>query len=248
MATLAMVNTEIAAGPVRLSGVSNEVKVELDAAMLESTVFTSQGWRTFVPGLESSTVDVSGYFDSSPLETGGLAPDAEIWGQLGTAVPVTISPDGTDQDIAYVIPTIRGNVELFGKVGDLAGFGGTMRGTGAVGRGRVLHPATVTRTAGGTGTTAILGTVPTGQSILAAIHVLAVTGTTPQLTVTIQRDDNAGFTTPTTVAVLGPVSAPQATLTTVAGPITPDDRYRVIWTLTGTTPSARFLAAVGVTK
>lgn len=50
------------------------------------------------------------------------------------------------------------------------------------------------------------------------------------------------------MATLGPVSAPTSSLTVVAGPITPDDRYRVTWTLTGTTPTARFAVAVGITQ
>jgi hypothetical protein len=122
-----------------------------------------------------------------------------------------------------------------------------MWGDGILARGQLIHPANVVRSAGGTGSTAILGTVPAGRSLFVSFHVLSMGGTTPALTLTVQRDDNAGFTSPTTVAILGPVSTAQAVLSVVAGAITPDDRYRLVWTLTGTTPTARFGVAVGTT-
>jgi hypothetical protein len=249
MAALVLTDAEIVAGPLRMGGIANEVSLDLEADALDATVFTSQGWKTMVGGLRNATVEASGFYNVDPIETGAVGPDAQLWSELGGAqVPVTLSPTGLDGSVAYIVPTRRGSISLFGKVGNLAPFGSTMWGDGQVARGTLIHPATVLRTTTGNGVGAILGTVPAGRNLLAAIHVLAITGTTPQLTLTVQRDDNAGFTTPTTVATLGPLSAPSSSLTVVAGPITPDDRYRVIWTLTGTTPSARFAVAVGTTN
>lgn len=248
MAALALIDAEIVAGPLRLGGQANEVKLDMSAKELDATVFTSGGWTEVAAGLKMAEIEASGYMNPAPLETGALSPDAQMWNELGGAqVPVTICPTAADLSVAYIVPTRRGKISLFGKVGELAPFGSTMWGDGAAARGQLIHPANVVRSAGGTGSTAVLGTVPAGRSLLAAIHVLAVTGTGPALTITVQRDDNAGFTTPTTVATLGPISAPTAQLTTVVGPITPDDRYRVTWTLTGTTPTARFAVAVGTT-
>ena len=123
-----------------------------------------------------------------------------------------------------------------------------MAGDGVLGRGALIHPASTTRTGNGTGNAVVLGTVATGQRLLVAIHVLTVSGTTPALTLTVQRDDGAGFASPTTVVTTGSLSAPTSSLTVVDGPITPDDRYRVIWTLTGTSPVARFAVAVATTN
>lgn len=248
MTALALIDAEILAGPLRLGGLSNEVKLDLSAKQLDATVFTSAGWAESAAGLKGAEIETSGYMNPTPLETGAVNPDLQMWSELGGAqLPVTICPTAADLSVAYIVPTRRGKVSLFGKVGELAPFGSSMWGDGASARGQLIHPANVTRTAGGTGSTAVLGTVAAGRSLLVAVHVLAVTGTTPALTITVQRDDNAGFTTPTTVATLGPVSAPTAQLTTVVGPITPDDRYRITWTLTGTTPTARFAVAVGIT-
>jgi hypothetical protein len=158
-----------------------------------------------------------------------------------------VSATKADGGVTYVAGFRRGTLMQFGTVGDAIPFSSDMRGDGVVGRGALIHPANVLRTGNGTGTAVVLGTVAAGQSLLASVHVLAVSGTTPALTVTVQRDDGAGFASPTTVATVGPVSAPTSSLTVVAGPVTPDDRYRVIWTLTGTDPSARFAAAVALT-
>lgn len=248
MAALAFLDAEILAGPLRIGARGNMVKLDFDSAKLDTTVFTSGGWEESIQGLKKAEVETSGFFDAAPTETGALAPDAQLWSELGgSQLPVTVSPTGADLSTAYIVPTRRGSISLFGKVGDVAPYASSMWADSGAGRGVLIHPATVTRTTSGTGSTSILGTLATGRSLLVALHVLAVSGTTPALTLTVQRDDNAGFTTPTTVATLGPISAPTAQLTTVAGPITPDDRYRVIWTLTGTTPVARFAVAVGTT-
>lgn len=248
MAALALLDAEILAGPLRLGTVANQVQLGMEADELDTTVFTSGGWMSSIAGLKQSTVEVSGFFDAAPPETGALGPDAQLWSELGGAqLPVTVCPTGADLSVAYIVPTKRGDVTLFGKIGEVAPFASSMWGDGAMARGQLIHPANVVRSAGGTGSTSILGTVAAGRSLLVSIHVLTVTGTSPQLTITVQRDDNAGFASAATAATLGPVAAPTSSLTVVPGPITPDDRYRVTWTLTGTTPTARFAVAVGTT-
>jgi hypothetical protein len=248
MSALALLNAEILAGPLRLGAVANELTLDLETEGKDVTVFASAGWHQLVSGRRSSMIETSGFMDASPTETGAPAPDLQMWSELGGAqVPVTISPQGTDLDVAYMVGTRRGSIELFDKIGEVAPFASSMWGDGLIGRGQLIHPATVLRTAGGTGSTAILGTIPTGKFLVTAIHVVAVAGGSPALTVTIQRDDNAGFSSPTTVTTNGPISSPAAFQFIVPGPISPDDRYRVTWTLTGATPTARFGVAVGIT-
>jgi hypothetical protein len=244
MTAQALIDAELAAGPLRLGGVSNATKLELELAELDATVFTSTGWRAMVGGLKKGMVESSGFMDSTPFETGALAPDAELWNQLGGAqVPVTVSASAADQSVAYILPGRRGKIDLFGKVGELSHYGSTIIGDGATARGALLHPATVTRNSSGSGTIFQLGTVPAGRSVLIALHIFTVSTGTFQLTV--QSDDNAGFTTPTSVANLGPVGAASSVLVTIPGPVT-DDRYRVTWT-PASGAVGRFLAAVGTT-
>lgn len=248
MAVLALTDAEILAGPLRLTGRSNEVDLNLEAAELDVTNFDSGGWKEVIGGIRLASASTAGFYDPGPVETGALNFDAELFSEIGASqIPLTVCPTKTDGGVAYIGGIKRANLALFGKVGDAAPYASDMWGDGPMARGALIHPANVPRTAGGTGTAAILGTVATGRQLLVAIHVLAVSGTTPALTITVQRDDNGGFSSPTTVTTLGPTAVPASSLVAVAGPITPDDRYRITWTLTGTTPSARFGVAVGIT-
>ena len=248
MAVLAFTDAEILAGPLRLTGRSNEIDLTFDGVKLDVTSFDSNGWEECIGGMRSAMAKVAGFYDVGPVETGALNLDQQLLSEVaGSQLPLVVAPTKADGSVAYIAPVKRGNLAVLGTVGDVAPFSSDMWGDGAVARGALIHPANVLRTAGGTGNGVQLGTVATGRQLLVAINVTTVTGTTPALTITVQRDDNAGFTTPTTVTTLGPTAVPTSSLVAVPGPITPDDRYRITWTLTGTTPSARFGVAVGIT-
>lgn len=248
MAVLSLSDAEILAGPLRLTGRSNEVDLTLEAAELDVTTFNSSGWNELLGGIRMARANTAGFYDADVVETGALNFDSELFTELGgTQIPLTVSATKTDGGVAYIGGIKRGSLTQFGEVGEAAPYASEMWGDGVFARGALIHPANVLRTATSTGTAVALGTIATGRSLVAAIHILAVSGTSPQLTVVIQRDDGAGFASPTTVLSVGPVSAPTSQMTVVAGPITPDDRYRVSYTISGTNPSMRFAAAVGIT-
>lgn len=248
MSALVLIDPEVVAGPVRFTTTSMEVKLDIEADEKDSTTFGSSGWRTNLAGLRKGSLEASGYWDASPPETGALSADADLFATLGGAQqPAIITPTGADGSVAYIMGVRRGSMKLWDKIGEMAPFVAGLWGDGQVARGNLIHPATALRTGSGSGNGVQLGTVASGRNLLVALNVVTVGGTTPALTLTVQRDDNVGFTTPTTVTTLGPVSAPTSSLVLVPGPITPDDRYRVTWTLTGTTPTARFAVAVGIT-
>lgn len=246
MGVLTWADAEILSGPYRLTRRSNKVDLELGATELDVTNFDSGGWMESIGGLSVASSSVDGFYDASALEAGALALDEQLFSELAAArFPLTIAPTKADGSVAYVAGVKRGSLKLFGQIGDVASFSSDMWGDGRVGRGNLIHPADTTETAGGNGTGVQLGATVAGQSLLAAVHVVAVSGTSPELTVTVESDDNGSFTTPATVATTGAVSAPTSLLAVVGGPIT-DDWYRVTWTLTGTTPVARFAAAVAL--
>lgn len=249
MAAFTFTDAEILAGPVRLTPRAKVVDLSLECAALDVTNFDSDGWTELAAGRASAMVKIAGHYDAAAIETGAVNFDAQLFTELGgSQVPFTISATKADGSVAYIGGIKRGALAVLGNEGDVAPFSTDMWGDGVFGRGALIHPANVLRTSSGTGTAVTLGTVAATRKLVAAIHILAVTAdASPQLTVVIQRDDGAGFASPTTVATLGPVSAPDSSLTVVAGPITPDDRYRVSYTISGTNPSMRFAAAVGVT-
>jgi hypothetical protein len=252
MAAIALLDAEILVGAIRMGWTSNKVQLEPKHEALDATVYASGGAKAYLAGLRETMCKVEGFYDSTPPETGALATDSEQFSQLGGAqVPVTVTPQGAALGTAYIFGARKTTMGLFGKVGDLHPFDTDLWGDGQIARGSLLHAANITETTSGTSGTAILGTVATGRNLFVSIHAVTLSGTTPSLTVTVQRDDNAPFSSPVTVATLGPISsivssAVSSSLTIVPGPITPDDRYRVTWTLTGTTPVARFGVAVGI--
>jgi hypothetical protein len=114
-------------------------------------------------------------------------------------------------------------------------------------RGVCAHPPGTARTATGNGTgVQIVGGVPAGQYLYAAIHVLSVSGTsTPTLTVKIQSDNGSGFPSATDIATFTAATARTGEVVRAAGAIT-DDWFRVSYTISGTTPSFLFLVTLGV--
>lgn len=245
MTALVLLDAEVIAGPLRLTTVSNEVTMDIEAEELDTTVFGLGGWKRKKAGLKTGTIESQGFWDTGTQYEGALGVDAELWGQHGSEVPVIVSPTGNDLAVAYIANTVRGNIAMWDKVGTVAPYSSSMRVSGLVARGAMLHRASTTETVTGTGSAFVLGTVAADEKLYLSLNALAIAGTSPQLTIVVERDDNAGFASPTTVATLGPVAVPTAELTVVVGPVTPDDHYRARWTLSGTGPSARFAVAVG---
>ena len=247
MPLLTWTDAEILAGPFRLTGRSNTIDLELTSTALDMTNFDSDGWTEVLGGLSKMGSSVDGFYDSGLLEAGALRLDEQLFGEVaGAQMPYTIAPSHDDGSVAYVCHAKRGSLTMFGDIGEIAPFESDVWGDGLVGRGNLIHPANTTETATGNGTGRQLGAAVSGQSLLVAYHVLSLDGTSPTIDLTVQSDDNSGFTTPATVLNTGAISTPTGAVTTVGGPIT-DDWYRVIWTITGTTPVVRFAVAVGLT-
>lgn len=246
MAPLSFVDAEILAGPFRLTGRSNAVDFELTATDLDVTTFDSGGWTEVIGGIARTATSIDGFFDAAAIETGGLTLDQQLFSELaGSQLPLTIAPTKTDGSVAYIAGTKRGSLKYFGTIGEPAPFSSDMWGDGLVGRGNLIRPASSTVTASGNGTGVQLGAAASGQYLVYAYHVLSLDGTSPTIDLTIESDDNSGFTTAATVHNTGAISTPSAAYLTAAGPIT-DDYYRVTWTLGGTSPEVRFAVAVGL--
>ena len=102
----------------------------------------------------------------------------------------------------------------------MAGFELASKGSSIYGAvGGVLSVAKQTvSTTGAKGTAVEIGAISAAQFLYATLHVFSA-GTT--ITVIIESDDNGSFTSATTRATLGPVTARGGTwLTRVAGPVT----------------------------
>lgn len=247
MSEIVMVDASIAVGPLELRCTSSKVTLSPGIEVEDTTTFCSGGWRTKAAALGDWSAMVQGYYNPDGAATGAVEFDKGEFDALGTVVPVSIAPSSADGSVAYLGAALAAKLDQFDQVGKVAPFSLELPGSGRLARGVLLHPPATARTASGTGTGRQLTTVPADRELVAVCNVVAALGTTPSLTVTLQRDDNAGFSSATTVGTFGPFTAPGSGILRVAGPITPDDRYRITWTISGTGPSFLFSAAVGLT-
>jgi len=175
--------------------------------------------------------------------------DESAWALLGVAdTPHSVCTPSADGSLAYLWRGIPlSYAPAMGAAGELAmtQISG-QSSTGGVVRGTLIHPGSASRTSSSVGTGRQLGAVVAGKSMYAALHVLSAAGTTPSLTVIVQSDDNAGFTSPTTRISFSAASTGNTyQWGSVAGAIT-DGWWRISYTVTGTGPSFAFAVTAGI--
>lgn len=213
----------------------NQVTLTIQREALDSTTFSpTRTSRSRIAGLEDVQSSVQGLFDAA-----SGAVDPQVFTNLATRHVVTQTPAGVENERAYFYQCLDLDYQLFGQVGEVTPFTLSMQGTkgsasasvGAIAGYLAKAKGSVSAT-GALGTARQLGAVSATQYLYAAFHVFSV-GTT--ITVVLESDDNAGFSSATTRATIGPVTAVGGTWATrVAGAIT-DDYYRFrVTAITGT--------------
>lgn len=226
-----------------LAGFAKGITLDQKAEILESTPANCNGWRQYLYGLNSVTMNVDGFaaFDTTDID--GLLPATATATNVVTFAPINAGDTLADPAFILTGRTMK-RMPLGGAVGDVAASGYDWSGVGRVVRAQVIHPLAA-RTTSGTGTAVTFTTPITGQSIWAAFHVTAVSGA-GTITFTIQTDDNAGFTTPTTRYTSAALAAVRtAEFGSAAGPFAGETHIRVGWTISGFT-SVTFHVAAGV--
>jgi hypothetical protein len=226
-----------------LAGFAKGITLDQQVEILESTPANCNGWRQFLYGLNSVTLNVDGFaaFDTTDIDA--LLPAGSTGQNVTTFNPINAGDTIGDPAFIMTARTMK-RMPLAGAVGEVAGAGYDWAGVSRVVRAQVIHPLAA-RTATGSGTAATFTTPITGQSIYAAFHVTAVVGT-GTITFTIQTDDNAGFTTPTTRYTSAALAAARtAEFGSVAGPFAGETHIRVGYTISGFT-SVTFQVATGV--
>lgn len=115
----ALTDVKVTINAVNWSGHARQVTLPFEAEELDSTTFSTQGWRSRIAGLKDGNVDIE-FLNS--FEAAGL--DEVLWGLFGTVVPVTISPFSVA--VSATNPEYFGDLlvnqinPLDGTVGDLA--------------------------------------------------------------------------------------------------------------------------------
>lgn len=236
MAIYALTNAGLYLNEVSLSPWCRRLTAQLRVDDLDVTTFGAS-FRARIGGLADLTVSAEGFWDSP-------TPDVPSFAAVGSGgVVVTVLPfDGSDGAPAVLGRTLGVRYELGASIGEALPFSLELRADDVAANGRILAPEAA-RSTSGNGTAQQLG-VGTGKRVVATAHVLAASGTSPSLTLKVQTDDSASFTSPTDLITFAPFSAPGAAHQIASG--NADAFYRVAWTISGTSPSFTFVAAVGL--
>lgn len=226
-----------------LTGDANAVALELGAEKLPATAFGADT-RVGVPGLKTFKGSIAGF-----VRLGLGLTEEFLSSKLALAdVPLTVVPTLTaaEGDPSFSVKCDLATYTPWGgKVGDISQFTLEAEATSAEAvRGQVIHNAT--RSTSGNGTVFNLGAAAAGKSVFATLHLLALAGTgTPTLTAKIQSAALVGFGSPTDRITFPALTAVGSQWGQLLGPVT-DGFWRVIWTLSGTGPSALFLVTLGI--
>lgn len=244
MAVFTQVAASVCVDTMNLAGFCDELELSASADEKDVTTFTAGGWRTKIAGLAQSSLKASGFQDYATTGVDVQFPISGIGGASVQTVSVGAGTAIVVGDPAFMSSGFLNEYEpLSGAVGDPARFSFGWAGNGRLVRGANLHPSAA-RTASGNGTAVAFVTPTATQSLFASFHILSVTGA-GTITLTVQTDDNAGFTTPTTRITSTAFAAVGRQFTSLAGALAGETHVRVIWTIAGFT-SVTFEAAAGV--
>lgn len=246
MAKVVLKNVRAFVNGTDLTGYNNKFELAGMVEEKEVTNFASQGYKEFIGGLGSATIAAEGQWSAGDFTN----PDDQLSAALGAVGPWTacIATPAVG-DVAWQVSALTSKYTVLGAIGDVAPWVAGVSSSSPLVRGAILHPPGTARTSTGSGTAVLYSAVAAGQAFWVNLHVLSISGTsTPTITVTVQSDDNSGFTSATTQKTFTAVTAANQSLgqtVFIPGPIT-DTYWRIGFTISGTSPSFLLVASGGV--
>lgn len=230
-----------------LSTYFRNAEITGDAPIIDTTTF-NQSAKTFIPDYIEGGASLSGVWSADPVDIpdnpNGLANriDDVLQPILGsnTNSVWTIAPEGADSQglNAQIISAKEIKYSITAPSNSLVAAAGEIKSDGAIRRGVVLAEA-VARTTTGTGS-ANNGTAQSTAGFVAHLHLFAISGTNPNVTVTIE-DSADGATGWATIGSFTALTAIGSQRIEVAGTVR--QYVHAKWTITGTGPSATFVVA-----
>jgi hypothetical protein len=231
----------IALGERNYSGKSNQVAIAYGVEALDATVF-GMTTKHYAPGVFSWSIDAGGFWDAGTEVPGtGVAfADTGLFPRIGSAkAPILIASKNADLAPCFFSEEVESDYSLLGSHGELNPFSLSCQSANTLCRGYLgLQP--IQKVAAGNGSAfQFPAAISATQALVATLHVVQFNGTT--LTMLIESDDNAPFSSATTRLTFAAATGLTSEFKQVNGPIATDDRYRCRWTFTGTS----FTALVG---
>ena len=221
-----IVDGALALGAYNLTANTMALTVDQSADEVDGTAF-ADSFMNFLPGtLLKASLGISGFQEFAN-------PDSAIQTALGAGSTVVTAAAGrSDGSRAWFLNSLISKYSFGGAVGEAGKFD-----LGCATSDRLITgwlQAYGSKTSTGNSTGVQIGALSASQSMYASLHVITATGTT--LDVTVESDDNSGFTSATTRITFTQVATtPISYLSSVAGAIT-DDYWRMKWTIVGGGP------------
>ena len=245
MAHISLTNAQIYLNEVDLTGDTNTVNIEATAAELDVSTFGDDGWMNRIGGPKSVSFNMGGWW-------GFEQPDAETFDHVANAQSdpaLTLAVDDAAGSVAYLLrPTVleRQAGGVYGDPGtwSMAGMSRAGQRFGVYRGGISIAKQTVTGVVSGTGFQ-LAPADSTNDAINAVVHCFADNATS--VDVILERDDNAGFTSATTVATISVTGVGNYWITseTAFSSLASDDYFRLrTANLSGT--NFQIAAALGV--
>jgi hypothetical protein len=244
MGKFVLLDCRLFAGGADLSGASNKIEVSAEVEDKDATNYRSGGWKELLGAIGSASMMGEGQWEAGDP---GKVDDAS-WAQLGGLAPWTAGPtDAIVGAVAWQMYGLRSSYEFLGEVGDVAPWKGGAKSSWPLVRGQFAHPPGTARTTSGSGSGVDLGAVAVGKRLYASLHVLSVAGTsTPTITARVESDADNTFASPTTQLTFDAATAAGGQILRTSGSVIADTWFRFAWTISGTTPSFLFAAALGI--
>jgi hypothetical protein len=117
MANIVLTNMTVSLNGSQLSGISKAM-LEVSADDVETTSFSSSGWRSRIGGLQAANLSLSLFDD---FATGAL--DATLWPLLNSVGTVVLTPNGTAVSASnpkWTFNVLINSLPVGGQVGDIA--------------------------------------------------------------------------------------------------------------------------------
>ena len=217
-----------------LSPFSGEFTLDEMAAMQEANNYAGRGYEIVLPGLFSAAATINGHADFASGAVSSTFNSSSRGAQTGVSILPAGSGSVEGSQCSFLSGRLQSMKMLTGAVGSVAGFSMAFVSDAAEVEGFVSAPL-ASRTTSGLTTTGqqIVGGVPDGKRMYAALHVTDAAGT--NLAVKIQSDDNADFTSATDRITFSTVSATGWQFGSVAGPLTGEEHWRTVVTIASST-------------
>lgn len=223
-----------------LSGRLKSINFALATQAKEDTTMGATAARTYVPGMNSHSLQYSGYHSNATV----LDPDKYIQSEMSTGnTIITLSHDGGDEgEKAWSMYCNAAEyTSIDGEVGDVTGFSLSATGTGKVFMGTVMQNGQ--ETSSNVGTARELSGMSEDDVAYMAIHCTELDATS--LDVSVSSDTVVTMDDDPTARDFGQtqftaVGSQYLTFTAPSG-ITTHDCWRIGWVLTGGNTTATFV-------